>query len=109
MPARKPYPHTNSQLAEDEIAALRAEALERGVSMSLVVEEAVRAFLGDEGRVAAGLTRPSLRGRRTRQCGFVLSAETRGLLREAKRIHRFAQADVIREAISPIVRRRGGG
>jgi hypothetical protein len=109
MAQRNPRPHTNTKLAEDEIAALRAEARERRVSMSRIVEETVGAFLADQAALAAGLTRPSLLGRPTRQCGFVLSARAREMLRHAKRTHRFAQADVIREAISPIVRRRGGG
>ena len=99
-------PHTNCSLAEGEVAAIRAEARDRGVTMSQVVDEAVREFLRDEGRLSAGLTRPSLKGRVSRQCGYVLSAETRGLLRQAKEVHGFAQQDVIREAISPIVRRR---
>ena len=48
-PSETRRPHTNSQLAEDEIAALRAEARERRVSMSRIVDEAVGAFCADQG------------------------------------------------------------
>jgi hypothetical protein len=109
MPYQPRRPHTNSQLAEDEIAALRAEARERRVSMSRIVDESVGAFFADEGFLAGGLVKRSFHGRPTRQVGFVLSPHVRELLRIAKRTHRFAHTDVIREAISPIVRRRGGG
>jgi hypothetical protein len=109
MPTRDRKPHTNVRLTTEEDSALQAEAEERGVTRSEVVDEVVRAFLDDEARVAAGLVRIPLQGRSTRLVGFVLTPVARDLLKDAKRRQGFAKMDVVRAALAAIVRRRSGG